>query len=434
MIVNKVLKRLAELSILPLILLTSSGFGTAQSWWNEHNEFSAMLFPGDGKNTALLFEINFNNCNRYVFGDSINEYENKIKGRADSNSFASFTLLTRDGNGLFRVFMPEIDTSFSRGNEVILSAKGGWHHRFYNITNNKLEWEIVLEGPPASNCISYQIETEKLGFYYQDPDTFEAHRADWHFAADIPGSYAVYCRDKKVGSGKAFHIYRPRAWDFCGDSAWCDIYIDTLANRLSITLPCGFKENAVYPITIDPVFGYTEHGATGIHLDLQNYRHQVNYQDPQDADGSMLKAYICGYRTSSSAACTATVVVYSYDSTLANCARVATSGKIAITKFATGPDSAVWFSAPISGTLENNEEYIVSWQGYEDCSYCLRVCADYTGIWGFEKRYTYSDWGTNNSLAGYSSNGYQYSVYVEYQESGVEGNPYIRHRKIKRGH
>ena len=83
MIVNKVFKRLAGLSILPLILLSSSDFGTAQSWWNEYNEFSAMPISEDGKNTALPFEINFNNCNRYVFGDSIKEYEFYREERTD---------------------------------------------------------------------------------------------------------------------------------------------------------------------------------------------------------------------------------------------------------------------------------------------------------------------------------------------------------------
>jgi hypothetical protein len=301
---------------------------------------------------------------------------------------------------------------------------------------NEFEWEIELESKPDSGVFTFDIEVENLLFYYQDPDTFEAYKDSWNFSDDIPGSYAVYHEAVKHGkykSGKAFHIYRPRAWDSGGDTVWCDLEIDTTSGKLILDVSEEFLNRASYPVIIDPTFGCTSRGGTGVHMDANNFRHMVNYDDHQDADGSMKTAYICAYKITPLSACTATVAVYSYSSDLSECLKIGTSKKIEITKYAPGPDSAEWHSGSILGDLADDEDYIVSWQGRESCDYCLRVCADYTGTWGYEKREDYSGWGTNDNLSGYSSNGYRYSVYVNYEQSGgPTADPYMRVRKLKR--
>ena len=82
------------------------------------------------------------------------------------------------------------------------------------------------------------------------------------------GSYAVYHKTKanhRVGStnyatGKAYHIYRPKALDANGVEQWAEIFYEN--GILSVTVPQKFLDDAVYPVRIDPTFGYTTQGAS----------------------------------------------------------------------------------------------------------------------------------------------------------------------------
>ncbi len=354
-------------------------------------------------------------------------------GKADStDNFYGFTISDRLDSGYLKVILPDTDSLNLADSRACLYENAD-RHDIYMKSSEMLEWEIVLNGQPESNRLIYTIDTEYLIFYYQQPDTFEAHRLDWQFNDDIPGSYAVYHMSGDGVRGKAFHIYCPSAWDSSDDTVRCEIDIDTTLSLLTLIIPETFIENAVYPIVVDPAFGYTDKGVIGAHLETVNFSHRVNYDDPYEAAGELLSAHICAYRTTPVAACTATVIVYSYDSTPGGCDKIATGDKIAITNFGTGPEDGQWISGTISGMLTGDDDYIVSWQGREDCNYCLRVCADYTGQWGFEQRYDYTDWGTNDSLSGYSANGYRYSVYVQYEEGSGQVDSYIRSRKIRKG-
>jgi len=84
---------------------------------------------------------------------------------------------------------------------------------------------------------------------------------------NVVGSYAVYHATKKNNeymTGKAFHIYRPIAEDAVGNKAWCAIHIDGHLDpkNLTITVPQQFLDEAVYPVVIDPDFGYLIAGGT----------------------------------------------------------------------------------------------------------------------------------------------------------------------------
>jgi len=378
----------------------------------------------------------------YSFKDSSLNLEIEIDQSEESRQNSSLTIFKWDKNANFKIVLPTQINLSEIADEVGISelrlSNGDIENRLYLKSSNAFEWEIVLSEKPESNKLAYKIELDNLRFYYQDPDTFEAHKNEWDFNDNIPGSYAVYYsagKHNRYKTGKAFHIYRPRAWNNDGDTVWCNLDIDTSARTLAISIPQGFLDSTGYPVIVDPTFGCTYKGGTGVGMGASNFRHLVNYNDYADADGSMQTAYICGYKNSQSAVCTTSVVAYSYSNTLSECQKISTSNKIEISKFAVSPDSAAWHSAPIFGTLEDDEDYIVSWQGKESCDYCLRICADYTGIWGYERCADYSDWGTNDDLSGYLSNGYIHSVYVEYDDGGgPTGNPYIRVGKLKRSH
>ena len=80
---------------------------------------------------------------------------------------------------------------------------------------------------------------------------------------NVVGSYAVYHpskRNNEYKAGKAFHIYRPKAVDSAGNTTWCDLNITN--SILTVTISQEFLNSAVYPVTIDPLFGYTTAGAS----------------------------------------------------------------------------------------------------------------------------------------------------------------------------
>lgn len=129
------------------------------------------------------------------------------------------------------------------------------------------EFEIVLGEKPASNVVPLSVTTKNLQFSYQPELTPEEAKTSYR-PPYVVGSYAAYHiskRDNEYQTGKAFHIYRPWVTDANGQKVWCDFdqYWDG-SGDLNITIPQDFLDNAVYPIKIDPTFGYTTMGASTV--------------------------------------------------------------------------------------------------------------------------------------------------------------------------
>lgn len=132
------------------------------------------------------------------------------------------------------------------------------------------EFEWVLPKKPASNVLSATIQTKELNFFYQPALTAEEIEQGASRPDNIIGSYAVYHkskRDNTVGgkhykTGKAFHIYRPKAIDANGVEEWCELNIDEQAGVLTVTVSEDFLQKASYPVVVDPTFGYTTAGAS----------------------------------------------------------------------------------------------------------------------------------------------------------------------------
>jgi len=158
-------------------------------------------------------------------------------------------------------------------------------------------FDVVLKTKPAGNVFSFNIETKNLDFFYQPPlnqekqkelsseyselsskghivsctetDCFDKDgKVITHRPENVVGSYAVYYKGGKSGdytalggknyrAGKAFHIYRPQIIDAQGNKVWATMNVDTANNKLTVTIPQDFLDSAVYPVTIDPTFGYT---------------------------------------------------------------------------------------------------------------------------------------------------------------------------------
>jgi hypothetical protein len=183
------------------------------------------------------------------------------------------------------------------------------------IKDGKFELDAIIKTKPTTNVFTWNIETENLDFFYQPPLNQEdgplARGPSSGGVTCIPtecrdkngvvimqrpenvvGSYAVYYKGgksgdysqmggKNYGTGKSFHIYRPLITDAAGKTTWGELSIsndksqisnqssnDQMSNDknfeignlkfgiLSVKVPQDFLDNASYPITVDPTFGW----------------------------------------------------------------------------------------------------------------------------------------------------------------------------------
>lgn len=144
------------------------------------------------------------------------------------------------------------------------------------------EVEFVLDTKPDVNVVTIPIEVTNLRLLYQPALTEEFKEVNCEIwtathvktksgleclrPENVVGSYAAYHnskRDNEYKTGKAFHIYRPQLIDAEGKKAWAEFNRDAETTRkLIIMLPQKFLDEAVYPVAIDPTFGYTSIGAT----------------------------------------------------------------------------------------------------------------------------------------------------------------------------
>jgi len=178
---------------------------------------------------------------------------------------------------------PQVDIEFyPREPEEITETINGEEHTFTQNEQGGVEFDTILYEKPEQNQIVFPIETKGLKFYYQPPlhpdhptwvDTDGDGIADSFRPENVVGSYAVYHATRtnvhrsieeaeKYKTGKAFHIYRPKAVDAEGKEAWCDLHVDEAKGLLTVTIPQEFLDSAVYPVSVDPTFGYETVGAS----------------------------------------------------------------------------------------------------------------------------------------------------------------------------
>lgn len=154
---------------------------------------------------------------------------------------------------------------------------------FYDLTEDEggYEFEVILKEKPKTNIVSFTIQTKGLDFFYQPeiedsevqsdvkltPEELLAKKREIR-PENVVGSYAVYASENKVNyvggkeykCGKVGHIYRPKIVDSAGTEVWGDLHIEN--GILSVTIPQDFLDKAVYPVIVDPTFGYTTAGAS----------------------------------------------------------------------------------------------------------------------------------------------------------------------------
>jgi hypothetical protein len=152
-------------------------------------------------------------------------------------------------------------------------------------TEESYKYIWYLNKKPASNIVSFDVETEGLDFFYQPPLNVENKDPNLictetqckdrngnvviERPENVVGSYAVYHstkggindingKDYKVG--KAFHIFRPHIIDANGAETWGILKIEN--GIYSVEISQDFLDKAVYPIKSNDTFGYSGTPAT----------------------------------------------------------------------------------------------------------------------------------------------------------------------------
>ena len=176
---------------------------------------------------------------------------------------------------------PEEPELIIDGNKIIYS--NSWFDEVFYEVENGFEYEVILKVRPNKNHITFDVNSENLKFNFQAPlneiptnDGFDCNATDCldengfvviHRPEKIVGSYAVYHESKahnEYKTGKAFSIYKPHIIDANGNQEWCEIDYDESKTEITIECPRAFIRNAVYPLTIDPTFGYDTEGGSNI--------------------------------------------------------------------------------------------------------------------------------------------------------------------------
>ena len=128
---------------------------------------------------------------------------------------------------------------------------------------DEFEFDVILSKKPESNKLLFSIETKNLLFFKQKELTDQDKKDGCIRPPRVIGSYAVYHAQPDPithKTGKAFHLFRPIIEDAIGNKVWGDININIEKKLLSIKIPEKFLNTAVYPVIVDPNFGYSSVG------------------------------------------------------------------------------------------------------------------------------------------------------------------------------
>lgn len=176
----------------------------------------------------------------------------------------------------------------SLDNKVIWE-KGKTKARFYELPKEEhpegaIEFDVILDEMPTSNRLVFTYKAKDVKFYHQPEITDEeakplADRLKISLIEakrkmrpeNVVNSYAIYTSTKKINivggkeykTGKIGHLYRPLIYDAKGTKVYGELELDEKTEEIAVIIPQEFLNKAVFPVVVDPTFGYTSIGATG---------------------------------------------------------------------------------------------------------------------------------------------------------------------------
>jgi len=146
---------------------------------------------------------------------------------------------------------------------------------FYDALNGS-EFDVVFKEKPATNVVEFSLNTKGVHFLHQPDITPEELAGGGTRPENARGSYAVYTTQrinivggKEYKTGKVGHIFRPKVTDADNNEIWG--VLDIIGDRLTITIDRDWLDKAVYPVVVDPNFGYETQGASNMNTGLMGY-------------------------------------------------------------------------------------------------------------------------------------------------------------------
>jgi len=165
-----------------------------------------------------------------------------------------------------------------------------------------LRYDIIYKEKPPTNFFDTPLVCKNTRWTKQPFLTQKDIDEGVRCPLNVEGSYAVYHATKKNNqymTGKIVHVYRPIAEDALGNKAWCDIEVDRYIDptNMRVTIPQQFLDEATYPVTIDPDFGYSTEGGSWAIIALgaqPSWRRGSAWSMPATSTANWIKAYVQG--------------------------------------------------------------------------------------------------------------------------------------------
>lgn len=292
-----------------------------------------------------------------------------------------------------------------------------------------IELEVILHEKPESNVVLFSIETKGLDFYYQ-PEISDKEAQEYIDRLgskekitlleakrrirpeNVVGSYAVYHSakrdnfpDKEYKTGKAFHIFRPKVIDSNSSEIWGELNVDINKKLLTIAVDEKWLEKAVYPVIVDPTFGYTSVGGS---LLIRSDGHYANrFSLGVAASLSSMSVYI--YRSKSTAT-DCYMGVYSVSSDRPSARLLYTSEFTGIADWYNK-----WKTETISGSSLSAADYFLVFGSSSDADIYLKYDSGTAKYYQQMSTYSYAPPSSWTSLV---ETDWKFSIYATYTESG----------------
>lgn len=261
--------------------------------------------------------ISYKHYDTTVIEDTEKILRRRMKTDVEENGFSVYVWK----DSYFKLnFINNLGLNINKRNNIIKNGEvayslGNNNYSFIMYkTNTGFEYDAVLKKKPPNGIheITFDIETRNLLFLFQDTLMDFEKLTSKPRADSVIYSYAVRRIDGRqhnysfkdiknkiisstnYGTGKAFHIYRPKAWDASGDIIWGYMDIDTILNQMTVGVDSIWLLNASYPVTIDPTFGNTSIGGTtgGAFADFLYAFRAITSTDADGGQIDSVNAYI----------------------------------------------------------------------------------------------------------------------------------------------
>lgn len=217
---------------------------------------------------------------------------------------------------------------FGQGDTSVLSMSGsGWslkvdsglqtsleskNQPYVSVLKSGSEKELFLSLNSSKDCVSgvveFKVQTQGLSVYKQLPLDKELNVTEYDFVnatvamkkdkvvvsrpENVVNSFACFDSQGK----KVMHIYASKLIDAKGNNVWVDS--DLKYGLFTVYLDQKFLDGAVFPVVVDPSFGYTSIGVTEV-AQYGTWQTGCNFSLAEKSYVNSVTAYMKAYSTPS---------------------------------------------------------------------------------------------------------------------------------------